>query len=193
MEESGSNSSLSSVRDEESIYINYGFSLSKQSDGDCFLSIFPGVDVSPCRLAGFETSLDRLFACRYHYREGKAMKTTQIGKLKFCAWGCWWYECMCVRCRLIYKHAYSCYMYIAIIWNKNANDRVIYIIIIQDIGSDCPFVVKKSRRWCSLLIGWNVMFILNIPALLCKLLCVPYGCTFSILTGGICSMQSHHQ
>ena len=31
---------------------------------------------------------------------------------------------------------------------------------LQGIGSDYPFVVKKSRRWCTLLLGWNVTFIL---------------------------------
>ena len=86
MEESGSDGSLlSSVRDDESIYISYGFSPSKQSDSDSFLSICPETEVSPCRPAGLEASLDRLFACRYCYREDEAMKTTQIGKLKVCA------------------------------------------------------------------------------------------------------------
>ena len=79
-------SSLASVRDDESIYIRYGFLPSKQSDGDCFLlgflSISPEAEVSARLLAGFETSLNGLFARRYRYRESKAMKTTQIGKLK---------------------------------------------------------------------------------------------------------------
>ena len=79
-------SSLASVRDDETIYVRYGFLPSKQSDGDCFLlgflSISPEAEVSVRLLAGFETSLNGLFARRYRYRESKAMKTTQIGKLK---------------------------------------------------------------------------------------------------------------
>ena len=44
-------------------------------------------------------------------------------------------------------------MYVAIVWDKNANDHVIYMMIIYRVsgGSYCPFAVKKSRRWCSLL------------------------------------------
>ena len=80
-------SSLASVRDDESIYVRYGFLPSKQSDSDCFLlgflSIYsPEAEMSARLLAGFETSLNGLFARRYRYRESKAMKTTQIGKLK---------------------------------------------------------------------------------------------------------------
>ena len=75
-------SSLASVRDDESIYVCYGFLPSKQSDGDCFLLVSPEAEVSARLLAGFETSLNGLFARRYCYREGKAMKTTLIGKLK---------------------------------------------------------------------------------------------------------------
>ena len=41
--------------------------------------ISPEAEVSARLLAGFETSLNGLFARRYRYREGKAMKTTQIG------------------------------------------------------------------------------------------------------------------
>ena len=37
--------------------------------------------MSPCCAAGFEASLDRLFASRYCYREDEAMK------LKLCARG----------------------------------------------------------------------------------------------------------
>ena len=55
MEESGSDRPrLASVRDDKLIYINYSFLPSKQSDGDCFLSISMGNEVSPCSLAGFE-------------------------------------------------------------------------------------------------------------------------------------------
>ena len=43
--------------------------------------------MSPCCPAEFEASLDGLFASRYRYREGEAIKTTQFGKLKFCTWG----------------------------------------------------------------------------------------------------------
>jgi len=86
MEESGSvRSSLASVRDNELIYISYSFLPSKQSDSDCFLSTSPEAEVSACCLAGFETSLNGLFVYRNHYREGKAIKTIQIGKLKFSA------------------------------------------------------------------------------------------------------------
>ena len=83
MEESGSvRTSISSVRDDKSIYTSYDFLPSKQSNNDFFLSISSEAEVSARRLAGFEASLNRLFACRYHYRKGKAMKTMQIGKLK---------------------------------------------------------------------------------------------------------------
>ena len=85
MEESNSvQFSLGSVRDDESNYVRYGFLPSKQSDSDCFLlgflSISPEAEVLARLLPGFEKSLNRLFAHRYCYREGKAMKTTQIGK-----------------------------------------------------------------------------------------------------------------
>ena len=87
MEESSSvRSLLASVGEDESIYVRYGFLPSKQSDSDCFLlgflSISPEAEMSAHLLAGFETSLNGLFACRYRYRDGKAMKMTQIGKLK---------------------------------------------------------------------------------------------------------------
>ena len=87
MEESSSvRSLLASVRDDELIYGRYGFLPSKQSDSDCFLlgflSISPEAEVSAHLLAGFETSLNGLFARRYRYKEGKAIKTVQIGKLK---------------------------------------------------------------------------------------------------------------
>ena len=92
MEESSSvRSSLLSLRDDKSIYVSYSFLPSKQSDSDCFLlsflSISPEAVVSACLLVGFETSLNGLFTCRYRYREGKAMKTMQIGKLKSLALG----------------------------------------------------------------------------------------------------------
>ena len=87
MEESGRfRSSLASVRDDKSIYVCYSFLHSKQSDSDCFqfgfLSISPEAEVSARLPARFETSLNGLFTRRYRYREGKAIKTTQIGKLK---------------------------------------------------------------------------------------------------------------
>ena len=58
----------------------------KQSNSDCFLlgflSVSPEAEVMAHLLAGFETSLNGLFTRRCCYREGKAMKITQIGKLK---------------------------------------------------------------------------------------------------------------
>ena len=83
MEESSSvRSSLASVRDDESIHVRYGFLPSKQSDSDSFLfgfrSISPEAEVSACLLAGFETSLNGLFARRHRYREGKPMKITWL-------------------------------------------------------------------------------------------------------------------
>ena len=55
IEESSSNrSSLPSVGDSESIYISYGLLPSKLSDGDCFLSISPRIEVLPCCPAKFE-------------------------------------------------------------------------------------------------------------------------------------------
>ena len=85
MEESSSvHSLLASVRDDKSIYVRYSFLPSKQSD--CFplgfLSISLEDEVSARLLAGFEASMKGLFTRKYRYREGKAMKTMQIGKLK---------------------------------------------------------------------------------------------------------------
>ena len=82
MEENSSVRSLpASVRDDESIYVRYGFLPS--NDSDCFLlgflSISPEAEVSAHLLAEFETSPNGLLAHRY---QNKAMKTTQIGKLK---------------------------------------------------------------------------------------------------------------
>ena len=60
------------------------------------------------------------------------MKITQIGKFKFCAWGCWWLERTCDMSTDVLARAFL--LCIAIFWNKHANDSVIYIVIIHRVS-----------------------------------------------------------
>ena len=80
IEESGSDrSSLSSVRDDKSIFSSYSFLPSKQSHGDCFLSIYSQeLKFRPAVRPDLRHPylVDGLFICTYCYREDEPMKTT---------------------------------------------------------------------------------------------------------------------
>ena len=57
------------------------------------------------------------------------MKTIQIGKLKFWAWGCWWLEPMCDRSTDVLARAILLYVQPFL-----ANDSVISIVIIHRVS-----------------------------------------------------------